>query len=161
MNKWILSIAVMIVILSISSLLLPDGKTGKYIKSFFSLILILVILQPVAEFKKIDIGNINLSGQNDIVIQNDYIEYINNEKNNSQKKQIKNILSQKGINSSEVNIKCKTDQNHQITYEKVIINIDNKVIKDENQHIDINVDIVKATADYLKISENRVIVNVV
>ena len=54
MNSYLLSISVIVFLTSIISLILPDGKMGKYVKSFFSILILLVIISPIFKFDEFD-----------------------------------------------------------------------------------------------------------
>ena len=74
MKEWILSIGVVILLTSIVGLILPEGKMGKYIKCFFSFIILLVLLTPL--LNKEVIYSDFLINENEIQLQENYLNYV-------------------------------------------------------------------------------------
>ena len=72
MKEWILSIGTIIILTTIADLILPDGKIGKYIKCFFSLLVMLVILTPIINYKNNNL-NIDMTAiDKEYELQNNY-----------------------------------------------------------------------------------------
>ena len=80
MKTWILSIGSIIILTSIISILFPEGKLGKNIKSVFSLIVVLTIIQPLATIKNLDFSTILQSDEQQVVLQQDFIYYVTEQK---------------------------------------------------------------------------------
>lgn len=140
LKGWLLGIFGVAIILEIVLIVLPEGKTGKYIKGFFLLVLVLVIIKPIVDFKNnfkdYDI-NVSTNNSNYLTPQDNYLEYVVNVSIDDKTKQCKNLLENYGIKESEVKIEYTRTQGVEYVITKVNLNLKNAVIIGEDEHINI------------------------
>ena len=156
MKAWILSVSAVVMITAIITLVLPEGKIGKYIKSIFSLFIIFTIIKPLFYIKESEFDYKNIFYQNNIELQYDFIEYVSQEKINEYEKQCLKILENSGIQKSLLKISYSLEVDSKIKIEQVTINLKNSVIISDKEHIDIIKESKQNIASYLNIKEDLV-----
>ncbi len=158
MKSWLLRISITIVIISIMSLILPNGKLSKYIKSIFSLIITLVIIQPLFNFKETQfILNFNDS-TTETLYQEQLLEYISNQKIKTLESKCKKEIENLGVKEAKVDIQylCKDGEIKQIL--KVEIDLSDSVIISDKTNINIIEEIKNVVSNYLSIDSNVVVI---
>lgn len=156
MKTWILSIGAIIILTSILTLILPEGKLGKNIKSVFSLIVVLIIVQPLIKLKNGEIDFNDFYTEKEIVLQEDYIYYVNEQKITNYQNQCQNFLLDLGIKGAKTNIDYIVDEFGQVEIILASVDLENSVINSKDEHIDINKDISLGISKILNVEENRV-----
>ncbi len=153
MKSWILSVGAMILLTAIVSIILPKGKTSGLIKSVFALLSLLVIFKPVAALKNgsIEFPLTFVSGGQDIIIQDNYIQYVFNKKNENNQKYCEEILSENGIDKAIVTIEYYVEEIATYKIQKVILNLEKSVINSDKEHIHIIETAIEEIAEYLNI----------
>ena len=116
MSSWVLSITSIVILTSIISMILPEGRLNKSIKSIFSLLVVLVIIQPFFTLTGKDIDFDTIFSENNITLQVDYLEYIQSQKITNYQNNCQKILKNYGIDSASVDINY-TVNNKQINIE--------------------------------------------
>ena len=151
MKSWILSVGAMILLTAIITIILPKGKTSGLIKSVFALLSLLVIIQPVTALKNgdSDFSIPSISGGNEIIIQENYLEFIARKRNENNEKNCEKILTENGINGATVSIEYTTDENASYEIQKVTLNFENSVINSDKEHIYIIETAIEKIAEYL------------
>ncbi|MBR2614049.1 MAG: hypothetical protein IKC71_00435 [Clostridia bacterium] len=142
MKAYLLEIVVVIFITCVSSLILSEGRLKFFIKSIYSIVLVLVIISPIVKNKgeKVDF---NLFSENEIVYDQNFLEYVDNKKIESLKDKIEEILLDFGVKNGQVIIEKDIKTNE---IKKIVIDLKNAVIENDNKHINI----VKEIKDKLK-----------
>jgi len=158
MKEWVLSIGTTVVITTIISIILPEGKIGNYIKGIFSILLILAIIKPIFAIGKIDYNIENVLSQNVVILQDDFISFTNDKKVQNFTEKCEKIIEEIGIEKAVVNIDYFVDENNQIIIKYVNVNLRNSVIILDKEHIDIIEDVKTAISDYLNLDFNKVII---
>ena len=151
MNGWILSIGAIIVITTIITIILPEGKMGKFIRGYFALIIMVVILNPLLNLDGsclVDFDNNEVEG---VFIQNDFIDYVTRQKITKLQKNCEKICENKGISNAVVTIEYSVTENADYEILLVVVNLKKSVIISNGEHID-NIEVIRQTiADYLSI----------
>ena len=158
MKEWIISIIAIIILTTILNLILPNSKLKGIIKCCFSLVSILVVLQPILSLNISELNFTSVFNGNEIVLQENYLNYVNNEKINNYTQNCISLLDDLGINGAEVIIQTSLNDDFDIKFEKVQVNLKNSVLISDKEHIDIIEDIKKTLSDYLKIEEKLVVI---
>ena len=156
MQSYILSIITSILLVSVCSIILPEGKMGKYIKSIFSLVIIIVMVNPLLNFFNTN-NFTELSLNNSVEYYNDenYLDYVFNKRIENTTKNVENVLFQQKIDSSVEIIYEILD--YDIVVKKVNVILQNDSISKEDEHIIITA-IKQTVAKCLNISEEIVFV---
>ena len=151
MKDWIVSISAVVIITAIVSLILPEGKLGKHIKSIFSIFIVFTIIKPIIYIKDNDFNYQNIFNQDNIELQYDFIDYISNEKIEEYEKNCVDILEQNGIKKASVKLTYSLNNTQEIIIKFVSVDLKNSVINSDKAHIDIINEIKKLLATYLNI----------
>lgn len=159
MKTWIISITAAVIITTIISFILPEGKMGKYIKSIFSLLIVFTIIKPIIYIKNTDFSFQNFFIQDNFELQYGFINYISEEKMVEQEKYCIKILEEIGVKNSNIDINYCLDDDLNITIELVYVDLKNSVINSDKEHIDIVKEIKQKISSYLNIKENLVKIN--
>ena len=132
MSGYILSILGIVVAGLLIEIIIPSGTINKYIKSVYSIFVVMVLISPVIKFFK--------SGQD---LKLNYTEYEINEKllNYIYSKQadetevlIETILGREGFSSVDI-ILCYSIENKELIYNSCQVNVENMSISSDKQHI--------------------------
>lgn len=158
MKKWILSLGIVVIIVAIISLILPEGKLGKYIKGICSLIVILAVLQPLLNLKQIEINFNTLINGNEATIQVDFINYISGAKIKEYEKNCNLLAENVGLEYIETVIEYSINDDAKIVIKKVNLNLKDAVIISDKEHIDIIEEVIDAVAKYLNVNKEIVVV---
>ncbi len=156
MNSYLLSVSVIVFLTSIISLILPDGKMGKCVKSFFSILILLVIISPIFKLSEFDLES-SLSEIS--YTQDDYLYYINETKTKSLEKDCETLLEKHGVAYAVVDIEYFIDSEYVYSIKKATIFLDNAVINKNDGHININEELIETVSKYLNIEKGTVKVN--
>ncbi len=158
MKNWALSIVVVVFSITIISMLFPNGKTGKFIKSIFGLILIIVVLNPLTN---LDLDNLSVDeflATKDTILQNDYLTFIDENEIESHKKNCLKTLENMGIKNAQIDIDWENDKNFNLKITKVSINLRNAVIKSDKEHIVIIENVKNLILDYFNIDFDKLVI---
>ena len=159
MKNWVLSIGAIIILTSVIGIILPEGKLSKNVKSIFSLIVVLVVVQPVISLKNNSFSIETIFEEQNVFLQEDFIYYVNEQKMTNNQKLCENYLQNTGISNGKIFIEYTINQNGQALINRVIIDLQNAVINSELEHIDIIENILSYVSNVLMINKNQVIIN--
>ena len=158
MKSWIISLGCIIIISALITMLLPEGKLGKFIKYYFSLIIMIVIIQPISKINNYNLNYDSIFNEKQINIQLDYLEYVTEKRINNHILDCKKIAENLGIRDVLIDINYNIDEKGEIILNKVYINLKNSVIISDKAHINIIVELKDSICDYLAIEEEQVVI---
>jgi len=158
MKTWLISISVAVIITSITSLILPEGKLKAFVKSSFSLIVMLVILQPMLNMSLDKIKVDDVFSMNKIELQYEYLCYVAQEKIDAYENACLDLIEKFGIKGASVTIKYYMTENGEVVIEKVKIFLYDAVIISNEEHIDIIEGVKNEIATYLGINNDFVVI---
>lgn len=159
MKEWIFNIGTTVLLVSVITILLPDGKTGKFIKSIFSILILFVAIKPMATFSKIQLdNNIVYSEEIDIEIQKDYIKFTFEKKKAEYEQNCYKILENLGVSNAKIEI-FYSDTDLVFNIENVKIDLSNSVIISDKEHIFIIEEIKEKITSYLCINDSILVIN--
>ncbi|MBQ8426622.1 MAG: hypothetical protein IJX16_02545 [Clostridia bacterium] len=157
MKEWIFSIGATVLLVSIITLILPDGKIGKFIKSIFSILILMVTIKPLISIDKSNINYESIFDVVDIKVQENYINYTFEERKKSYEYSCQEILIDLGIENAIVEI-IYENSNMEFKILSVKINLINSVIKSYKEHIFIIEEIKKEITSYLNIDDSILVI---
>lgn len=155
MKNWIISVASVVIITAIISMIVPDSKMGKYVRGIFSFFVMLVIIQPIFT-NKISLINFSTANDNEIYIQENYVDFVIKKRIESYESDCVIIAKKCGIENAKIEVDYSIDQNGQICINNVNLNLKDSVIISDKEHIVILKETKSAIAKYLGIDENKV-----
>lgn len=158
MKNWVLSIITTVFILSLIALILPSSKLSKHVKNTLSFIVVLVIVSPIINLKNIEVDFEKLFEYENVVIQQEYIEYLNQKKIRILTDDCQKLIQKDGVEGARIRLNYTINENSVVIIQNVAIYLDNAVINSEKEHIVIIEKLKKTLSEYLKINEDMVIV---
>ena len=157
MKDWAIKLILTCFIITLFNILLPNGKTGKSIKTTFSFLLILMMFEPLSSIKGFNFNFDQLINVNNVNYQSDYIDYFNSKLIEKYKSDCKSI-----IESFEVdNVSCElvySTNDTKINVENVILNFQNAVFNSDKDHIVIIENIKELISQYFSIDSKYIII---
>lgn len=154
MKQWLLSVCLTVIIVSVFSIILPNGKTGNLIKSVFHVIIVFVIVKPFFNLKTdLDLGDY-IFNTTELNIQTDFLDSVVTKICDKQEKACVEILSKLDVKDATVKIDYAIDDDYDYYVTKVCVNLKNSVIISDKEHIDIIDEIKKELVGYLNIKES-------
>ena len=134
-------------------ILLPSGKTNKYIKGILSLVTISVVISPIISIFTNQSVIKNFFDQ-DIVVDEQFVASTNQSSNQREEKLIESMLESQGYKGVEINIIPSSDSQNKIEFVKICTK--NMVIDSENSNIDIKGKIISLVSKRLKIDVGKI-----
>lgn len=155
MVGWLLSVFSTVFIISVFSLLLPEGKMTKFVKPFISIAVIIVIISPIADIRGFIDGTV-FNDNKIIETDKDFLNKITISKIDQYCDNCVKIAEKNGIKGSTAIIEYNVDENGQPIVYGAEINIKNAVISGDGEHIVILQRLKKDISEYLQIDEKGV-----
>lgn len=133
MKNWILNVVSIIFIIIIFSIFLPESRVGKYAKSILSIFTLIIIISPIYKkdfFRSEDEFVFN----EEYLIQEDYLYYINDYKVNLIKEKCNKILIDLDITNALMEVEYGINDSYNLEINKVNINLSESVINSVKPH---------------------------
>ncbi len=157
-SAWVLSIAGVCVLSVLVELVLPEGKTQKYIKTVFSFFVIIVIIAPLPKLAKSDFSLDSIIAGDNVELQEDFIYQINRDKLDAISQDIESDLNQQGIRGVQVLVSANIFTSN-LEIEAVFVDLFEMVITQESQHINTHETIKRTVKKYVDIKEENIVFN--
>ena len=150
MIAWIINVFISVFLITVITLLLPEGRLSKFVKPFISFILILIILTPVVNVRDFidDLSSDKISFTLD---ENFLFDTVRAKIAKIEQNCIK-IAEKNGINGAIVTIEYTVDENYEPKINGAKIYLQNTVINADEEHIVIMQGLVENVAEYLSVS---------
>lgn len=102
MTGWILSIVGMVLTVTLTEIMLPEGQTAKYIKGLISLMVVYVVLIPVPHLlnANLDINSFFNFSSERYQIDSAFIQIIKEDKQSALEKGLEEVFRAEGLNAS-------------------------------------------------------------
>jgi len=156
---WIIGILSVVLLGTVIDLLLGEKRIGKYIKSIFAAVTILVIILPVPGILRngIDFNNPFIF-QNEFTLDENFLNFADRVKLRTLAAGVERQLEADGVRGARVTIEGRVEGAADIAVERVRINLENAVIEGKPVHIHRNEHVGGLVAQYLDIDFKRIIV---
>ena len=155
---WIVSIVGVVVLGVLIDIILPEGQMQKYIKSIFSVIVVLTMVSPLFN---IEIGNINFDqfiyNESSVELNQNYLNNYNEDYKTSLQNLLEENLKENGFGGVKVEITYNLSNNN-FEIEKVVLDIKKLVINTNQVHIDKYKEIRAITVKLLNVEEDVVVI---
>ena len=137
MGAWLLKITGVIALSTLSSLLIPNGQTKKYVKGIFALITLFVLVSPLPKLLKSDFSGFPnaFDTVSELEIDETFLYGVATNVYKTQERNIEKFLKEKGI-ESKVKFVVKSETSSEIDYVNVILS-DKSFERDKSNNIDI------------------------
>lgn len=154
-SSWILSIAGVCVLSVIVDLFVSEGQTASHIKTVFNYVIILVILAPLPSLIKNDVNVGDFINKEEIILQEDFIYQLNNNKLLKLEQDIESDLSEKGFTQIEISISADIFASV-MQVEAVFVDLSNMVIIENGRNINIEKEVTEIILKYVDIEKEKV-----
>lgn len=137
MGAWLLKITGVIALSALSSLLIPNGQTKKYVKGIFALITLFVLVSPLPKLLKSDFSGFSnaFDTASELEIDETFLYGVATNAYKTQERNIEKFLKEKGI-EAKVKFVVKSETSSEIDYVNVILS-DKSFERDKSNSIDI------------------------
>lgn len=137
MGAWLMKITGVIALSTLSSLLIPNGQTKKYVKGIFALITLFVLVSPLPKLLKSDFSGFPnaFDTATELEIDETFLYGVATNAYKTQERNIEKFLKEKGI-ESKVKFVVKSETSSEIDYVNVILS-DMSFERDKSNSIDI------------------------
>ena len=137
MGAWLLKITGVIALSALSSLLIPNGQTKKYVKGIFALITLFVLVSPLPKLLKSDFSGFPnaFDTASELEIDETFLDGVATNAYKTQERNIEKFLKEKGI-EAKVKFVVKSETSSEIDYVNVILS-DKSFERDKSNSIDI------------------------
>lgn len=137
MGAWLLKITGVIALSALSSLLIPNGQTKKYVKGIFALITLFVLVSPLPKLLKSDFSGFPnaFDTATELEIDETFLYGVATNAYKTQERNIEKFLKEKGI-EAKVKFVVKSETSSEIDYANVILS-DKSFERDKSNSIDI------------------------
>jgi len=137
MGAWLLKITGVIALSALSSLLIPNGQTKKYVKGIFALITLFVLVSPLPKLLKSDFSGFPnaFDTVSELEIDETFLYGVATNAYKTQERNIEKFLKENGI-EAKVKFVVKSETSSEIDYVNVILS-DKSFERDKSNSIDI------------------------
>ncbi len=155
-SQFAIKLSSLAIIITVSKMMLPEGKMKKTVNVVFSLLIILVLVTPILNLKNVEIEKPQIDVS---VIQTDeeFLIYVLNLRVEQLEKIGESALNETGIDKAKVTVFYE-NVDGKIIIKKVAVNLANAVISDENKHINITEKTKEKLSNVFQIQKEAVII---
>lgn len=153
MKEYILSIVSVILLTAAVGVILPEGKTGQFVKGIFAVATLVVILTPLANLGAGEPA-FDFPESAETAYDEGYLDYIYDKRCASYETALEAYIGEQGC-EGEAEV-CYGLDDREFFVTKVIINLKISGISDEDEHIYIMSQIQKTAAEYCNVEEDKV-----
>lgn len=156
-SGYVLTILGVVLMFIVIELILPNGKTVKYIRSILGMVLIFVIVLPIAKLKNLDLNNI-INNQYSYELNYDYLYSVHLKQTEELKNNLNKLLKDKGIINAEIIITIEK-QSAEFIINQIYVDLSQAVISQNDEHI-INYTTLKTEiSEYANTDLNKVVID--
>ncbi len=143
MQEWLKQIIATTLLSMILSLIIPEKKMGKSIKMMLSILVSVVVINPLTNFNFDNLSDIFNNQNSELIYQNTYLEYVYQQKIDNYEQLAVNTLNSNGIKSANVSISQVANKDMVFMIENIQVDLSVAVIKNYDENIDI-IELVKS-----------------
>lgn len=152
---YILSIVGAVVLTSVADIIMPEGKTSKYVKNALSIFLVLIIISPISQMLSGGVNFDNFFETDNIQTDYSFILKLNEQKAEALEQNTKSHLKQAGYENITVNI-LYTGNTEGIKVDYVHLDLTKFEFNANDEHIHIIDNIIKCVSVFLNISKEKI-----
>ena len=156
MKEWVLCLTGVIFLTTIFYLIMPSGKTNSLIKGIFSLVCILILVQPILSLKNNDYDIFNFA-EIELNLDDDYLSYVNSKNVENIERACQKLLKNQSLYSDTINVEFVEVKDYEYKLERVQIKLKNLVIEDKSEHINRLESVRSSISEYFGIEKSAVI----
>ena len=156
MKEWVLCLTGVIILTTIFYLIMPSGKTNSLIKGIFSLVCILVLVQPILSLKNNDYDIFNFA-EIELNLDDDYLSYVNTKNVENIEKTCQKLLKNQCLYSDTIDVEFVEVKDYEYKLKGIQIKLKNLVIEDKSEHINRLESVRSSISEYFGIEKSAVI----
>lgn len=156
MKEWVLCLTGVIFLTTIFYLIMPSGKTNSLIKGIFSLVCILILVQPILSLKNNDYDIFNFA-EIELNLDDDYLSYVNSKNVENIERACQKLLKNQSLYSDTIDVEFVEVRDYEYKLERVQIKLKNLVIEDKSEHINRLESVRSSISEYFGIEKSAVI----
>ena len=157
LSSWVLTIVGMVVLSVIGDIILPQGKIAKTVKGVFAFITVLVIASPLPELFNGSFEVFSSLTDETHAFDEQISQTIYQMRVEQARRQIEITLGDRGVDNPEITI-ISENKDTFLEIEKIIINLDNAVIKEVDGNIIKTETIRQVVAESVGVAKEKVVV---
>ena len=157
-STWVLSVAGISIIGVLIELILPIGKTKKYVKGVFAFIVVLVIITPLPKLFGGEYRVEDIFEEDAIIIQEDFIYEINRDRLEKIEAMIESDLLEKGYKNIDIQLNANIFTNN-MSIDAVFVDLSDLVISENLQHKNINDIVIESVLKYVNVPKSDIIID--
>ena len=157
LSSWVLTIVGMVVLSVIGDIILPQGKIAKTVKGVFAFITVLVIASPMPELFNGSFEVFSSLTDETHAFDEQISQTIYQMRVEQACSQIETTLGHRGVDNPEITI-ISENKDTFLAIEKIIINLDNAVIKEVDGNIIKTETIRQVVAESVGVAKEKVVV---
>ena len=158
LSTWVLSIVGIVVLSVLLDLFMPDGEMNSHIKNIINFAIIFVIILPLPKILKQEIKFGNFAVEQGIVLEQNFLYQLNNDRLQELEEQIQKELNKKGIGQVDVIVSADIFA-EKLQFDVVFVDLKNLVILEKDKHIDIKKEVVSCILKVIDIKKEQIIFN--
>lgn len=135
---------------------MPSGKTNSLIKGIFSLVCILILVQPILSLKNNDYDIFNFA-EIELNLDDDYLSYVNSKNVENIERACQKLLKNQSLYSDTINVEFVEVRDYEYKLDRVQIKLKNLVIEDKSEHINRLESVRSSISEYFGIEKSAVI----
>jgi hypothetical protein len=155
-SSYILSIAGIVILGVLITVIMPDGQMGKYVNNIFALIVVFVIVSPIPSILNYDMDTSAILTGAGIEIDQNFIYLVNSQTLAQLEGAIEYLLKDANILGVDVIISANIFTSPFIV-QKVTVDLQNLVINPSNQHINIYSKIKEIILNNIDVEEENIV----
>ena len=157
-TAWLTGILSVVILGTVVDLLLSESRMGKYVRSVFAAVTVLVIILPIPGFVQNGFNfDQNFIIENSFSLDENYLSFANRVKLDHLARGVEEQLSQDGIKNASVTVEGDASATD-IKIQLVRVNLKNAVIDENKAHINKYELVSGKIAEYLNIEKGQIVI---
>ncbi len=157
-SAWVLSICGVCLISVLIDLFMPESNISAFVKNIFNFVIILVVILPLPNvFNYAKNVSFDFKKQ-DIVLQEDYLASVNNQKLIAAKECIEKQLEEDGFLNVDVSISADIFED-EMQICAVFVDLGNLVILENVQHINIENKVFDVVLNFVNVEKEKIVIS--
>lgn len=152
MWEWVISFCSVVLLCTIVTLIMPEGKMQNAVSFILIFLIIFVAVKPLFSLKDVYMdGDNEVNGE--LVLDVEYLDYFASKKNFELVENCKKILFDSLNEVVDIQIDAGFNDILQYTIKNVKVILEQSVINENSEHIDITIEVKKLLSEYLNIEK--------
>ena len=156
MNGYVLSVLGIVVAGVFIDIIIPTGTISKYIRSFYSIFVVAVLISPVVKFLNKQ-QSLTIKYE-EYILNDDLLNYIYSSRATNLENNLESNLEKEGFKNIDINLTFSIE-NNELKYNSCKVNIKNLVISPDKLHINKYEFIKETIKNNTNLTDEEIIIN--